>query len=137
MPSSQRGVTLIELVAVIVLLGILAAVGVPLYNNMMEDGRTTEAKTNLKIVYMAEKIRRLDQGAYWPDGVAKSTEDSPSSLPEINEALNIDIETPQYYQLGIIGAAGGASFCAEAPQIDGSKVFSISTDGEIKEVFCS
>ncbi|MBI3989775.1 MAG: prepilin-type N-terminal cleavage/methylation domain-containing protein [candidate division NC10 bacterium] len=44
---SQKGFTLIELVIIIVLLGLLAAVAIPRYIDLREDARKAAAKGNL------------------------------------------------------------------------------------------
>lgn len=49
--KAKYGFTLIELIVVIIIVGILAAVGISQYSKTVEKGRTAEAKTNLGTVY--------------------------------------------------------------------------------------
>ena len=72
---NKRGFTLIELMIVVAILGILAAVAIPAFINYMRRAKTSEAKVNLKT--MAEgAITYFDsEGAagithYLPDGTA-------------------------------------------------------------------
>jgi type IV fimbrial biogenesis protein FimT len=45
--NSCKGFSLIELIVVVVIIGIIATIGVPSYENMMERGRITSASNNL------------------------------------------------------------------------------------------
>lgn len=45
--NSSKGFSLIELIIVVVIIGIIATIGVPSYQGMMERGRITSASNNL------------------------------------------------------------------------------------------
>jgi type IV fimbrial biogenesis protein FimT len=45
--NSSKGFSLIELMVLVVIIGIIATIGVPSYQNMMERGRVTSASNNL------------------------------------------------------------------------------------------
>lgn len=123
---------MIELIMVMVVVGILAIAAVPAYNNMLEGSRGSEAKSNLSIIYMAEKIYRLNHGGFWPAGGSKS---SAADLVEINSTLNIDLSTPQFYGLVIARGAGGATtLSAVATRMtDANHTFTINETGTITE----
>ena len=64
---SNKGVTFIELIIVIVVVGILAAIAIPVYTSYMQRGRRTDAKTALEQLRAAQEMRRAEQGGYSTD----------------------------------------------------------------------
>jgi len=70
-PISKRmfltGFTLTELLVVVIILGILLAIGAPLLVKNIEKTKTGEAVTNLNLIRMAEKDYFLDNSSYTSD----------------------------------------------------------------------
>ncbi|MDI6606203.1 MAG: type II secretion system protein [Candidatus Omnitrophota bacterium] len=56
--------TLIELIIVTVIVAVLAAIALPNYTKAKEKALGQEAVANLKLIAAAEKIYRVEQGAY-------------------------------------------------------------------------
>ena len=65
--TNQRGITLIELLSVIVIVGILAAIAIPMYTNHMLRARRADAKTALEQLRAAQEMRRAEKGGYATD----------------------------------------------------------------------
>ena len=63
----KNGITLIELLIVIVVVGILAAIAVPTYTNYMVRARRADAKTALEQFRAAQEMRRAEKGSYATD----------------------------------------------------------------------
>lgn len=62
--ASQRGFTLIEIMVVVVILGILAAMVVPKVLDRPDQARATAARQDIAGLMQALKLYRLDQGRY-------------------------------------------------------------------------
>jgi general secretion pathway protein G len=61
---NNKGFTLIELMVVVLILGILAAIIAPRIIGRTDDARVTEAKVQIKNLETALKLYKLDSGTY-------------------------------------------------------------------------
>jgi general secretion pathway protein G len=62
--SSARGFTLIEVMIVVVILGILAAVVIPKILDRPDQARVTAAKADIAVIMQQLKLYRLDNASY-------------------------------------------------------------------------
>lgn len=62
--NRKSGFTLTELMIVVAILGILAAIAVPVYRGYITEARKTEAKTNLDTLRLLEEQYFADKGYY-------------------------------------------------------------------------
>lgn len=90
--SKIRGVTLLELMIVIIILGILAILAIPQYTKFMERARSNEAITTLRLIAAAEQGYKLaNRGLYYPPGLGPMMPGYVDNLTAINSALRISI----------------------------------------------
>ena len=64
MDEREGGFTLIELLVVIIIIGILAAIAIPVFLNQRKKGWDAQAKSDLKNMAIAEETYLTDNGNY-------------------------------------------------------------------------
>ena len=62
--SKKAGFTLVELMITVAILGVLAAVAIPMYSNYMNRAKQTDAIIGLKAAQMAQEQFFSENGAY-------------------------------------------------------------------------
>jgi type IV pilus assembly protein PilA len=68
--KAKKGFTLVELMIVVAIIGILAAIAIPNFIKFQARSKQSEAKTNLKAVFTAEKSYFAEHSTYAPLGGA-------------------------------------------------------------------
>jgi len=109
----NKGITLIELLIVIVIVGILAAVAVPGYTSYMIRARRADAKTALEQTRAAQEMWRAEHGGYSTDG----------TLAELQTTMGAPVTDIGYYTWGFTGTLNANTFTATAtPEAGGPQV---------------
>ena len=67
MRRSSRGFTLVEILIVVIILGILAAIGLPQFLNASTDARLSNLKTNLQTVRAQLLLYKTQHLEHFPD----------------------------------------------------------------------
>lgn len=67
MTNKKKGFTLIELMIVVVIIGILAAIAIPNFLKFQAKGKQAEANSNLKTIFSVQKASFPALQGYWSD----------------------------------------------------------------------
>lgn len=127
--GKKKGFTLVELMIVVAIMGVLAAIAVPLYTGYVEDARQSEAKSNLQVIRTLEEQHLADEGVY----VAGSYTESLTTLQTALEGFQPGAATGLGYDYVVtVTAPPNPTFLAKATQKSNTaKWFSI-TEANVK-----
>lgn len=104
---TRKGFTLIELMIVVVIIGILAALAIPRFMAATTKSKQSEAKQILKQIYVMERAYRQEYDTYWGNGISAD-----KANPDNMSRIGVQIMASARYTYSLVAAA--ATFTATA-----------------------
>lgn len=123
-PARQKGVTLIELMIVVAIIGIIAAVGYPSYRNYTLDAKRSDAYTALTRLASQQERYYADNNEY----ATKATElGYASDTPDSNEGnWSLSVAAPNKETAFTVTATAGG---AKSHKDDDCKTLTLASTG--------
>lgn len=107
---SKKGFTLIELMIVVVIIGILAALAIPRFMRATTKSKQSEAKQILKQIYVMERAYRQEKDIYWITASVAS-----AAAPNAFAGIGVEIMPSARYSYDLASSdAGATTFTATA-----------------------
>src|SRR3989338_2643420 len=121
------GVTLTEVLIVVVILGILATLALPMFVKTIEKAKVGEAMSNLNLIRTGQKIYFLEFSTYSPNITDLNIEDPNDAASRYFEYTIESNDDTDF----VAEAARGAGTSQPAPSPYDDDVYTISKDGRI------
>jgi len=131
--NNNKGFSLIELLVVIAIIGILSAVGIPMYVGYVSGTQKTNAMNEMQAIYMVQEEYRASStnNAYYVDGDTCSP--SLAGNTSINTNLfggkaQLDTSDPKFYFCVASGDDGDGGFKIFTERPDGTDEMTLNAN---------
>lgn len=98
--KNQSGFTLLELMIVVVIIGILAALAMPRFMAATTKSKQSEAKQILKQIYVMERAYRQEYDTYWGNGITAD-----AANPDTFARIGVQIGPTARYTYSLVADA--------------------------------
>ena len=99
----RQGFTLIEILIVVVIIGILATVAIPTYFKYVQKGYASDAKIQIKNIYMSADMYKQENGEY-PSDLSDMEDGYLDLKPSVLEKWGFELDIDESGETGTIVA---------------------------------
>ena len=133
--SNNKGFSLIELLVVIAIIGILSAVGIPMYVGYVSGAQKTSAQNNMQAIYMVQEDVKASSVSNNYYTTSSSTDCTPALAgnTSINTHLfggkaQLDTSDPKFYYCIASGDDGDGGFKIFTERPDGTDEMTLNAN---------
>ena len=129
---NKKGFTLIELMIVVVIIGILAALAIPRFMRSTTKAKQSEAKQLLKQIYTMQRAYRQEQDTYTLDGITAS-----AAAPNAFAVIGVEVSATARY-VYVMAAGIDVFVCTATANLDDdaqNDVWTIDQSGLLTNTF--
>ena len=109
MAEKEEGFTLIELLVVMIIIGILAAIAIPVFLSQRQKGYDASVKSDLRTIANELESYNTDQQAY-PTGTISSAS-GVTTIGTDTTTVRTSSGNTFFYTLNTAGTAAGSAYC--------------------------
>jgi type IV pilus assembly protein PilA len=122
MQRGEKGFTLIELMIVVVIIGILAALAIPRFMRATTKSKQSEAKQVLKQIYSMQRAYRQEYNTYWGNATTAS-----AAAATGFSRIGVDIMSTARYSFGMVAALNTFTCTATSSILDDDATLDVWT----------
>ncbi len=129
--KSNKGFTLIELMIVVVIIGILAALAIPRFMRSTTKAKQSEAKQLLKQVYTMQRAYRQEFDSYCLNGATAS-----AAAPNAFAQIGVEVMSTARYTY-VMTAAANTFSCVATANLDDDATNDVWTIDQTGNLVCT